>query len=162
MDQARLPLVAADSDLNQAIVAMKDNNCSGVVVELASGARVLDIDTILHTLRKEGNVKVRSVKARVRTTMLPGHLSVSAVMTNGDTRMDVQELMDRESAVYAFADVVGGMGRLVTRHEAYRDVLAAVPSMWRCRQVSTDVWLTHELRQPGNKCRNDGSDVDPI
>jgi hypothetical protein len=162
MDRIDLPAVGADANLNDVITLMKAKGRSGVVVELPSGPRVIEIDIVLHTLRKEGNLKIGAVRPRLATMSLPGNRTAESVLVTADELMDTQDLMDDERAAYAVARVVGGVAEIITRHEPYANMLGSTPSIWRCKKNPNHVWLTYELWQPGDKCRNDRSAVDPV
>jgi len=162
MDWIDLPRIDTDATLNDAIALMKAKGRSGVLVELAAGPKVLDVDVILHALREGGNQKISAVEPRVVTLNLPGKRAAAQVLSSEKARFKAQQQMDAGRAVYAVTRVVGGMAHVLARHEPYRDVLQRAPSMWRCRKDSDHVWLTDDLFQPGDKCRNDGSAVDLI
>ena len=162
MDQIDLPSIDADASLNDAIYLMKEKGCSGVLVELPSGPIILDVDVILHTLREEGNLNIGAVRPRVATVSLPSERSAEEVLSTESAWINAQRLMDSGRAVYAVASIVGGTAHVLTRHEPYKYALEGVPTMWRCRMNPDHVWLTEDLMQPGEKCRNDGSGVDSV
>jgi len=162
VDKIDLPCIDADARLNDAIALMKNKGRSGVFVALPSGPRVLDADLILHTLREKGNLKISAVKPRLATVTLPNKRLAARASSTAKARIDVQKHMDEGRAVYAVARVVGRTAHILTRHELYGDAVRGAPTMWRCKTDPDHMWLTVDLIQPGNKCRDDGSGVDAV
>lgn len=77
---------------------------------------------------------------RVATVSLPGNLSAAKVLSTPKARIEAQELMDGGRATYAVARIVGGKAEVLTRHEKYREVLDAMPTIWRCKVNPDHVW----------------------
>ena len=161
MDQVELPIIEPDASLVDAIELMKREGRSGVFVRLDAEPRVVGVDMILHTLRRQGNLRIREVKPRDITIDLGSSVPAATVMSSVEKRVDVQERMDEARAAYGLVSVAGGRAVILTRHEPYNLVGYATP-MWRCRKDPDHVWDAADLWQPGDKCRNDQSDTDLV
>lgn len=161
MEILELPFVGTEARLNDVIDLMKERDRSGVLLELPSGPKVLDIDIILYTLRMKGNVEIAEVDPRFTTIELPGGRSARRWLSTAKAMIEAEEFMDARRAIYAVSRVLRKYAEVLVRHELYVG-LGGSPTIWRCRQDPNHVWLTSQLRQPGQKCRNDNSDVDRI
>ena len=161
MNQVELPIIESDASLLDAIELMKRESRSGVFVRLDGEPRVIGVDMILHTLRREGNLRIREVKPREITIDLGSSVPAAAAMSSVEARVDVQERMDEARAAYGLVSVAGGRAVILTRHEPFNSVGYAT-SMWRCRKDPNHVWAAADLWQPGDKCRNDQSDTDLV
>ncbi|WP_027154889.1 hypothetical protein [Mesorhizobium sp. WSM2561] len=161
MEILDLPFVGTQARLNDVVDLMKERGRSGVLLELPSGPQVLDIDIILYTLRTKGNVEISQVGPRFTTIELPGSRSARKWLSTAKAVTEAEEFMDAHRAIYAVSRVVRKYAEVLARHETYVG-LGSRPTIWRCRQNPDHVWLTGQLRQPGQKCRDDNSDVDPI
>lgn len=161
MDIISLPVIDKDAHLRDAIALMKKHVCTAVLVQLASGAKVIELDLILHALRKRGNVTVANVPTRVGTVVTPKSMSASKALADPKRRTEIQELMDSRRALYAMTRATRRKAEVVSRHETFGYVFNGIPAMWECPKCHF-VWMSADLVQPGNLCRDDKRSCYPV
>ena len=161
MDFIHLPIVTGSATLTDAIGAMQSKACTGVVVQEGSYLAVIDADQILFSLRKEGERPIGVLEPRLRTaqTLLK---QPAETLLQGSERVEVQELLDKERAVYVVTRLMLGEAEIVTRHESYKWALASAPSLWRCTRNPNDIWRVADLIQPGDLCKYCGVPAVPL
>lgn len=157
MDTVLLPIIEPKARLTDAIELLRKGNSMALATKSPAGFKVIDVDLILHGLRERGDIRVISVKPRLACLTLEGGRPANRLSRAALLR--AQDLMDKRSAAFAVTRMVRGRAELLTRHETYGYLLGGTPDMWRCTTDSRHVWLTSDLIQPGNRCREDGSNV---
>lgn len=140
MDEFKLPVVAVDTRLTDALQTMQTQHVSGVYVRHSSSPKIIDADLISYHLNLNsvkvgtvGNLNIGTIQPRMMTVMLPHDLAHPLDTLSPAKRLMVEEFLDNASASFGSAVLVREHATILSRYESFADNLRNTTTIgWRC------------------------------
>lgn len=160
-----IPIVENNLRLDAAVDLMQREHCYAVLVPRPSGPVVLDQDVVLNAMRHMGNRAIGTVRPRMASIDISAQFpSQVDIMTNSVNMQEIEDLLDRRRAAFAYVGPVpdnSSLASVLTRYEALDYVRRPGRPLWRCRLDRTHVWRQDQLLQ-GNRCPRDNATTKKI
>jgi hypothetical protein len=126
MEEVEIPAVSGETDLEEALMRMRESKRSALVVDLREGPKLLFAEDLL-PLRENVSIKVKDVPESVRTVGVPipgGSVNIPAPSA---IRRGLDATVGREVAQYAVVGIKGDRARVVSATGDLSRLLGPLP-----------------------------------
>ena len=159
MGEVELPVVSADTSIEQALETMRRAERSGIMGARSDDFVVLTDEDLIDGLRDHGYQKVGQIKPRHRTTVVtPDKPRFRTAIESRGLDNVLDQVLREDYQHFALHPVPGATFRVRTMAEAFAGALSRTVVVCTCKTNPRHKWRPQQLNDP-SRCNLDGDSV---